>query len=173
MRWQDVDWANRRLIVSSSWCRYANALVTPKSNKVRYVPLTKDVYDMLWKRHRANGPIFYTTEETKNFDYWTLYGIMRAACKKAGLRSIGIHTLRHSYASHLVMKGAPLAAVQALLGHSDIRTTMRYSHLAQSSLRKAVNLLELGIPYDFGHPEGIEVKNKTEKQAQEKTPFSE
>jgi len=142
LRWQDIDWTNRRLIISHSWCRYAKALTTPKSNKVRYVPLTNDVYEALWARKKANGPVFYTTSKNQNFDYWSLYGILKKACKKAKLRPVGIHMLRHSYASNLVMKGAPLAAVQALLGHSDIRTTMRYAHLAQSSLRETVNLLE-------------------------------
>ena len=163
LRWQDIDWSNRRLIVNHSWCRYSKGLTTPKSNKVRYVPLTKDVYATLWRRRKTSGPVFYTTEETENFDYWSLYGIMTEACMKAKLRRVGLHTLRHSYASHLVMKGAPLAAVQALLGHSDIRTTMRYAHLAQSSLREAVNLLEPGVPYDFGQPVGNAGENQNRK----------
>ena len=63
------------------------------------------------------------------------------ACKRAGLREIGWHALRHTFASQLVMRGAPLKVVQELLGHADIRMTMRYSHLSPNVRRDAVELL--------------------------------
>lgn len=64
------------------------------------------------------------------------------ACKRAGLRRIGWHTLHHTFASHLAMRGAPLKAVQELLGHATIQMTMRYAHLAPEVARDAVKLLD-------------------------------
>ena len=59
--------------------------------------------------------------------------------KQADLDDVRIHDLRHTFASHAVMGGIPLALVSRLLGHSKITTTMRYAHLADAELAKASN----------------------------------
>ena len=64
-----------------------------------------------------------------------------AACRRAGIEDLRFHDLRHTFASHLVMKGTNLKAVQRLLGHSDSKMTDRYSHLSPDHLRESVNLL--------------------------------
>ena len=64
------------------------------------------------------------------------------ACKKAGLRPVGWHVLRHSFASHLAMQGASMKVIQDLLGHASIVMTMRYAHLAPEVARDAVRLLD-------------------------------
>jgi integrase len=67
---------------------------------------------------------------------------LRRCAKRAGLEPFGWHVLRHTYASHLVMAGVPLPVVQELLGHKDIRVTMRYAHLAPGQRAKAVEHLD-------------------------------
>ena len=64
------------------------------------------------------------------------------ACKKAGLRQIGWHALRHTFASHLVMRGVAMKVVQELLGHATMEMTNRYSHLSPDVPRSAVELLD-------------------------------
>ena len=62
-------------------------------------------------------------------------------CKGLGISDFRFHDLRHTFASHLVMKGAKLKEIQELLGHKSINMTMRYSHLSPEHKRNAVNLL--------------------------------
>jgi hypothetical protein len=56
-----------------------------------------------------------------------------------------IHQLRHTFGAHLAMKGAPAKAIQELMGHADLATTMRYMHLSPASLNQAIRLLELPV----------------------------
>lgn len=68
-------------------------------------------------------------------------GFISPTCEQASVTVVTWHDLRHTFASHLVAKSAPLPAVQKLLGHSEIKMTMRYSHLGPDQLRDAVALL--------------------------------
>ena len=64
------------------------------------------------------------------------------ACRRAGVKNLRFHDLRHTFATRLVLKGTDLATVARLLGHSSIQMTMRYSHPTPESLKSAVNTLD-------------------------------
>jgi integrase len=63
------------------------------------------------------------------------------AVRKAGIEDFRFHDSRHTFASHLVMKGASLKDVQEILGHKDMTMTLRYAHLSPEHKKKTVNLL--------------------------------
>ena len=78
-------------------------------------------------------------------------------CRKAGLRRIGWHVLRHSYASHLVMRGATMMEIKELLGHSTLDMTMRYAHLSPNARRAAVALLDVETSRQYsGNDAGLD-----------------
>lgn len=140
LQWGDIDWENRLISVRHSWCNCAQALGSPKNNNIRYINMTTDLHEVLRKRRQATGFVF--TDANGNFNHSQLNRKLKRVCEKAGLRPIGWHTLRHTFASHLVIRGAPLPVVQKLLGHSSIEMTMRYTHLAPSTLQTAIDLLD-------------------------------
>ena len=75
-----------------------------------------------------------------------------AAFKPAGIQGANFHTLRHTFASHFVMRGGSWKALQQMLGHSNIKTTMRYAHLIQEHKKEAVKLFDgLTAPKSMSH----------------------
>src|SRR2546425_1344185 len=69
-------------------------------------------------------------------------GLVRRAERQANLKLKGVHALRHTFCSHLAMKGAPARAIQELAGHQDLATTQRYMHLSPAALDTAIRLLD-------------------------------
>jgi site-specific recombinase XerD len=66
---------------------------------------------------------------------------IRGAQRVAGIEQ-GVHILRHTFCSHLAMKGAPARAIQELAGHADLSTTQRYMHLSPAATEDAIRLLD-------------------------------
>ena len=121
-----------------------------KGNKDRYVPLSPRLLEELreyWRRHRPRHWLFPSGLRSRTM--MTRAGpahIYKAAKDKAGIdKPGGIHTLRHCYATGLLEAGVELHVIQRRLGHSSIRSTMRYLHLAHdktSSTPSPLDLLE-------------------------------
>ena len=76
--------------------------------------------------------------------------------QSAGLSDVRLHDLRHSFASFLVNAGRSLYEVQKILGHTQIKTTQRYAHLAQETLLEAANTVARTVPMMDVLPHGIE-----------------
>ena len=137
--WADIDLAKANVTVRHSLVE--GILGTPKNHRQRILPLPDDVVRMLERRSVKTGLLFHRPDG-RHLNKSVTGGAIKRICHRVGLRAIGWHTLRHTYASTLVAEGVPLAVVSALLGHSDIKITMRYAHLAPSTLRESVLALE-------------------------------
>jgi integrase len=143
LQWSAIDWENRVVIVKHSYCDREKTIGPPKNNRIRSIPLDTDLYEILYQKRKNTGYVFTNAKGEPLNHSWVSYHL-EAACKKAGLRRISWHVLRHTFASHLAMRGVPLNTVQALLGHSTIVMTMRYAHVAPSTMRAAIELLNPG-----------------------------
>ena len=148
LQWDDVDLVAGRLVVRRAVSR--GRLSTPKSGKSREVPLSPNAVLALKQHRHLRGEFVFCNPDgsrlTKGRCKWPLWRV----CKRAGLRRIGWHFLRHTFASHLVMNGEPLKAVQELLGHSTISMTEQYAHLSPDVRRDAVTRLDRQRPHS-GH----------------------
>lgn len=141
LRWSAVDMTTRAITVRNS------KQFTTKNKKERIIPINQKLLSVLSNRIpkivsiNNDEHIFQRIKGTKfNEDYVSKE--FKKAVRAAELDDrIHFHTLRHSFASNLVQRGASIYVVKELLGHEDISTTQIYSHLQTENLTKAVDLL--------------------------------
>ena len=130
--------------------------VKGKGNKERIIPVGKSaieaiesylpVRDNLKQEYSSNK--LFLTKSGKDFDHRQLYKILHHYFQLiARQKGYSPHTIRHSFATHLLARGADLRALQEMLGHSNLETTAIYTHLTLDDIKKA---------YHKGHPRGKE-----------------
>ncbi|EIO5099434.1 site-specific integrase [Vibrio parahaemolyticus] len=131
LKWEHVSFPNRYLTIRSE-----NA----KSKKTRTIPLNDTVLN-LFERWRAQNPdtdfVFVSNNQPIEFFQYPWQSLL----KEAGIENFRFHDLRHHFASKLVMAGVDLNIVRELLGHADLKMTLRYAHLAPEHKAAAVNLI--------------------------------
>jgi len=147
---QDVDLENRRIHV----CKlkeYRNGEICKrtKGGVDRWLGINDEVYEVLAAQRRtgwSKPKDFVVHRSGESLDARSIRSVHWRVCKKAGLRKIRIHDLRHTFASHYVMNGGSLHDLQALLGHSSPMMTQRYAHLAPGYLEKKASVVRIGKP---------------------------
>jgi integrase len=141
LKWADVDLVAGRLMVRRTVWRDLECL--PKGGRAREVPLSNEAVAVLKEHRHLKGPYVFCEPDGTRLTHSRVKNVVPRACQRAGLaKRLTTHGLRHSFASHLVMRGASLKAVQELLGHESIEMTLRYSHLTPDVKREAVRLLD-------------------------------
>lgn len=128
LKWEDVNFKSCQIAVKET-----------KSYKPRFIPVNEQLLKVLGKRKKGRGYVFTTKDGRPMLN--NLLRRIKEIYRKAGIENANIHTFRHTFASHLIMAGVDLATVKELLGHSDIKTTMIYSHLAPEHLKGATERL--------------------------------
>jgi integrase len=150
LRWSDCDFTRRQVRVEqAAWVRSAKSaraqgvqqlvIAKPKGGRGRVVPMTAALHDALQAHRHLRGPYVLSQDDGALVPGHILRDWLEAAQRRAGLVVLGaLHKLRHTFCSHLAMKGAPAKAIQELAGHTDLTTTMRYMHLSPSALDQAL-----------------------------------
>jgi len=119
-----------------------------KGRKDRYVSLADSFLPLLSNYYYSYKPTIYFVEGQNGGKYSaeSIRSFLRKSCKKAGIRKpVTPHTLRHSYATHLLENGVDLRYIQTLLGHSKPETTMIYTHVQRKDLMEIQNPLDVAL----------------------------
>ncbi|MFG0787832.1 site-specific integrase [Delftia tsuruhatensis] len=127
-RWEDVDLERRNWRIPMS-----------KSGKPRNIPIAERALDVFQALPRWKGCPYVVPNPNTKQPFGNLYHPWDKVRKEAGMPDLRMHDLRHTFASNLVNSGQSIYVVSKLLGHSQLKTTARYSHLADETLMSAVD----------------------------------
>jgi len=129
LQWSGVDFRNNLIYIHKT-----------KNKEKRIIPMNTVVKKLLIniKEHSLSEYVFCTKEGGR---FVCIRNGFTKALKRAGITDFRFHDLRHTFASHLVMKGVDLNTIKELLGHKNYEMTLRYAHLSQDHKAKAVEVL--------------------------------
>jgi site-specific recombinase XerD len=135
LKWVDISFDEHKIFVRQS-----------KGNKDRVVMLPYSIVAYLEDYRKIYPPdewVFAGQYKGEALSTGTVQNVMRQAVEKAGLeKKASVHTLRHSFATHLLENGTDIRYIQQLLGHTNIKTTMVYTHILPKAARKVVSPLD-------------------------------
>jgi integrase len=141
-------------ILGMKWCqvdlrRLQIRVERTKSGSIRHIPINEKLSSILGalKAKVGVGEFVFPNDKTGRPLTTVKRGFM-TACRKAGIKDLRFHDLRHTFASRLVEGGADLITVKELLGHSSVKITERYTHPSQSLKRSAVESLAQKPPQE-------------------------
>ncbi|MBL7084252.1 MAG: site-specific integrase [Candidatus Aminicenantes bacterium] len=128
LHWRDIDFIDHYIFIKET-----------KSNIMRKIPINSVVATTLKSIKKDNDFVF--PGPRKGEKYSDIFYPFKQACRKADIKDMRFHDLRHTAATLMVIGGIDLVTVKEILGHSSIEQTMRYAHPTPENKRKAVNVL--------------------------------
>lgn len=139
LEWKDVDFENRQLrIERSDWKGHVTAT---KGGRGRIVEMTDQLHRALRAVRSLRSSRVLCQVGGEPLTQKVVQVEVRRAARRVGLSQGGVHVLRHTFCSHLAMRGASTRAIQELAGHQNISTTQRYMHLSPAARGAAIRLL--------------------------------
>jgi len=145
-----IDYRSGNLVV---WEGDWNGIVgSTKGGDRRTIPMTDRLRGALQDVRHLKGDLVFCGPEGERWTRNIIRAGLRTVCRRAGLRIVGAHVLRHTFCSHLAMRGAAPKAIQELAGHKSLKVTLRYMHLTETALRDTIRLLDRR---EEGGPKGV------------------
>ncbi len=148
LQWSDLDLVRGKLNVRRTiWAGHSG---TPKGGRARVVDMPRSLVEALKAHRHLKGPSVFCGPKGELLTPGQLKWPLTRALRKSGISRpegrIGWHDLRHTYGSHLAMRGVPVKVIQELMGHASIEMTMRYAHLSPEVKEAAVQVLDQPSP---------------------------
>ncbi len=131
LKWDDIDFERSLIHIKKA-----------KGNRDRVIFFHKALITTLENYGLKKSGLILMSERGKNYDERTIQMIVKNAVKKANIRKkASCHTLRHSFATHLLEAGVDIRYIQELLGHKNLQTTQIYTHVANKDIKNLANLI--------------------------------
>lgn len=116
-----------------------------KGKKDRYVPIPETLLEELreyWKAYRPTSFLFFGVDKERPVRKATIQKAFKLVLQEVGItKKVSVHTLRHSYATHLLDGGVGIRTIQEILGHNSLETTMIYTHLSEKTRSEALSVV--------------------------------
>ena len=135
LKWKHIDFEKKMIIVEET------TEGSTKSKKVRYIPIHPELLLEL-KKHKLKTRSEYVFPGPDGEMRKEFRSALNYALKRAELPRIRVHDLRHTFAANFMMSGGNILSLQKILGHSDLKMTMRYAHLAPDFLQQEIEKLD-------------------------------
>ncbi|MBU2527239.1 MAG: tyrosine-type recombinase/integrase [Bacteroidetes bacterium] len=136
LEWRDILFEEHKIHIKNAKGKKDRMVMLPQSI-VSFLAYYKTIY-------KPNRYVFEGQFAGEPYSTTSVQSIMRKAVQKSGLsKKASVHTLRHSFATHLLEQGTDVRYIQKLLGHSSIQTTMTYTHLTKQAINKIVSPLDM------------------------------
>ncbi|MAZ48955.1 MAG: hypothetical protein CME65_10345 [Halobacteriovoraceae bacterium] len=146
LTWTDVDFENKVISVTKAWT-LKDGLGPTKSTRNRYIPISNEL-EMFLKnlKSKSVNPNNKVLETHKEWSQGNQAKVLKSFCREIGITPIKFHDLRATFITQLLIKGVPLAKVMKIVGHSTIKTTMRYLRLVAQDTQGATEALGISLP---------------------------
>lgn len=142
LRWNNIDFDAEKIVVEHSYCHKQKEIRnTTKSGKKRHVPLTKNLLRSLRLKKCSSDSEFVFTE----FDFSHSARNLKILARAAGVREIRFHDLRHTFATHFMLKGGSIYDLKGFLGHSSVVMTEKYAHHSAEKIFGKTEILEEAV----------------------------
>jgi integrase len=166
LEWDDIDFCIKRsgqiTVKRSVWKGQVNV---PKGGRIRFVPLTRRLGAALREHRHLRGARVLYQDDGSPLTEKVIQNLVLRAARRSGLRNNGAHILRHTFCSHLAMRGASARQIQELAGHKNLATTQRYMHMSPEAVDAAVALLDEPAPM-FARGDMLETDNRQIEKVQ-------
>lgn len=140
LEWADIDLKKRQMCVQRS--EWKGHVTVPKGGRLRYVPLTIRLAAALRQHRQLKSNRVLCSADGSPLTQRLVQGYVARAARQANLGNVGVHVLRHTFCTHLAMKGAGARTIQEVAGHQDLSTTQRYMHVSPAAIEDAIRLLD-------------------------------
>lgn len=146
LEFKDIDFDQMKVTISKSWCKKKKGFVPPKNGTSRIVPVNETLLPILNKLKQIDRGNDFVLPRIKSWINGGATKVLKKVQQELGIRETNYHSLRASFITHLLLAGVSIVKVQQLVGHAELKTTMRYVRLCGSDLDGGTESLNFDSP---------------------------